>query len=171
MVKKTRHRRGEVVVSVWRGEDGRFLTMPRAAGAAQKLRVMAHRLAGSERERTGPRLRWGAKGTAGWWYVPQGPGPYWVRRTATSMWIRGHYYVPDHWGPVVGPGQLDRREGRIRVGQPMSQPEVPVDVWNAAKHDVIHPAGMKYDSVRTTAFRRRTKATKSRKTAVRHSPY
>lgn len=160
-----------------RDARGRFAHKARGNRAAEAVKAIARRLAPGD-GRSGPRLRWGHKGTKDWWYIPKGGMTYWVERGTEPTWIRGYYYLPTHWGPVVGPGQSKDYYG-VHVGSPISweddDPEgrhggVPRDVHLAAKHDTIHGRNVEDPSARGAAFgarRRRTGAETAPKKGVR----
>jgi len=98
---RSTHRRGGVEVQVWRDRDGRIRKAPAGLRALVELRTWARRAVNME-DRTGPPLRYGSAGVAGWWYMVKGP-KRWIRREHRPGWHHGYYYSPRWWMPVVPP--------------------------------------------------------------------
>jgi hypothetical protein len=107
------------------------------SGLFEQVRATARRLMDFE-DRRGPRLRWGQKGTAGWWYIPKGGATYWVRQGKHPAMIRGHYYVPGHWYPIVPPKEHwpSRNAFNGIAGHTPMTSVVPDDVRTAAQADL-----------------------------------
>jgi len=147
-----------------RDRRGRFAHKPRGSKAIEAVKATGRRLAGME-DRTGPRLRWGEKGTRGWWYVPRGSAvkgaPYWVRRQPQPTVIGEYYYRPDRWYPVVPPREMWPHRGAYNgiPGQTGLSSAVPSDVWQAAQSDAMHTRSWEDPSPRVETLNwRRTRA-------------
>lgn len=132
-----RGRRRQVVeAEVWRDQAGQ----PHIAHPQDKRReeilAMARAAAATDTQ-TGPRLRWGSEGTAGWWYTPDGPS-HWVRRRDTPQMIGDWWYDPRHYLPLVPP--REHWNGRTFHGIPRQTPvaqALPHDVWLAGQYDIF----------------------------------
>jgi hypothetical protein len=114
-------------------------------------------------DRIGPRLRWGWKGTEGWWFLPKGRH-YWIKRQDKPGWHQGYYFHPKHWAPVVPPrAEWNNPESKMRhefhgpAGTPGAADElIPWDVKDAAGIMV----GLRYhddESAREEQYNSRTR--------------
>lgn len=85
-------------------------------------------------DRVDTRLRFGTA-TNGWWFIPpRGGGKHnWVRQKDEWTKIRGYWYKPGTWTPVVPPRSewASRHEYPAPSGTPMTS-VIPDDVWEAA---------------------------------------
>lgn len=124
---------------VSRTRRGGIVHRARGTAMVEKIKATARQLMDME-DRRGPRLRWGEKGTAGWWYIPRGGAVYWVKREAKPTWIRNYYYIPSSWAPVTPPRESWPAWNSYHgiAGKTKLSTVIPDDVWKAAQGTAVY---------------------------------